>query len=92
VSWERGASSALPWRGLFIPRNKASGRGLSGGRTAPIVGAGYRTKQKAPLAQRGLFQASRKHMSADIFFKAAYVFAMIGYGVLTYLSIFHDFP
>ena len=43
----------------------------------------------SPLAQRALFQVNCKHMSADIFFKAAYIFAMIGYGVLTYLSIFH---
>ena len=35
---------------------------------------------------------SCKHMSADIYFKASYVVALIGYGVLTYLSIFHDFP
>ena len=82
---EVGASPALPWRGP--PSNKASGGGK---RNGPDDRG--RDKQKARLAQRALFQVNRKHMSADIFFKTAYVFAMIGYGVLTYLSIFHDFP
>jgi hypothetical protein len=42
------------------------------------------------VAQRGFLQVNRKRMSADI--QGRYVFAMIGYGVLTSLSIFHDFP
>jgi hypothetical protein len=31
-------------------------------------------------------------MTPDVLFGTAYVISMITYGVLTYLSIFHNFP
>jgi hypothetical protein len=31
-------------------------------------------------------------MTANVFFGTAYVLAMGAFGVLTYLSIFHNFP
>src|SRR5215207_11063883 len=82
VASTRDCPSTPRNQALFAALPAAPARLFQGAKHSP----GY---DRLRIARRAQCRAA---MTPDVFFGTAYVISMIAYGVLTYLSIFHNFP